>query len=441
MHLIWENLMKNLTLLWTGEFKGVDEGDGCYELSAAIWEGIGKATAASGDTIPSCYGCRVPNVSTDRSYMSAEMWSFWTLYIGPVLLRNRFRHARYYKHFVELVYLLTICLQFQISASEIEQVRTGFIKWVTDYESLYYQRDPTRVNVCPVTVHALLHIAGSIKAMGPVWCYWAFPMERYCGTLSPAIRSRRNPWRSMDRFVLETAQLTQIKVVYDMHVGLALGRKARVHNSVRGSVHIPGYTSCILLPPRSKVRPDLLLIQKLLSAALVTRFNVSIQVIHAHIGEVFIEEYGCLRRTDTSEGDTMYANSMYKRAEDHRDPTFVRYTMQVDLNARRRGAAIRLVDREFYGQLQHIMHLHLPSHVRTAFKTELKDLIMVAVRNAPVKQVSGMEPLDIHVAQRMEGALDVVDAISVQCLIGRVVDGRECAFIDRSGSLVRCMPS
>ncbi len=108
--------------------------------------------------------------------------------------------------------------------------------------SLYYQRDPTRVNVCPVTVHALLHIAGSIKAMGPVWCYWAFPMERYCGTLSPAIRSRRNPWRSMDRFVLETAQLTQIKVVYDMHVGLALGRKARVHNSVRGSVHIPGCT-------------------------------------------------------------------------------------------------------------------------------------------------------------------------------------------------------
>jgi hypothetical protein len=33
MHLIWENVIPNLILLWTGEFKGLDEGVGDYTVS------------------------------------------------------------------------------------------------------------------------------------------------------------------------------------------------------------------------------------------------------------------------------------------------------------------------------------------------------------------------------------------------------------------------
>jgi hypothetical protein len=58
--------------------------------------------------------------------------------------------------------------------------------------------------------------------MGPVWCYWAFPMERYCGILKPAVRSRRFPYASLDRFITENAQLTQIKVVYNLSQELSL---------------------------------------------------------------------------------------------------------------------------------------------------------------------------------------------------------------------------
>lgn len=133
MHLIWENLIKNLVLLWTGEFKGLDDGRESYEVSKAIWEAIGESTAASGSTIPSTYGSRVPNISTSSSQCSAEMWSFWTLYLGPVLLRRRFEN-KYYQHFIRLVRLLTICLQFEITDTEIEKIRTGFIHWVQEYE-------------------------------------------------------------------------------------------------------------------------------------------------------------------------------------------------------------------------------------------------------------------------------------------------------------------
>ena len=88
--------------------------------------------------------------------------------------------------------------------------------------SLYFQYDPDRLSTCPLTVHALLHIAASIKFAGPVWCYWAFPMERFCGSIQPGIRSRRFPWASMDRYVSELAQLTQIKTAYGVGDVLSL---------------------------------------------------------------------------------------------------------------------------------------------------------------------------------------------------------------------------
>ena len=41
---------------------------------------------------------------------------------------------KYYKHFVLLVKLLTICLKFEITCEEIDLVRAGFIDWVEKYK-------------------------------------------------------------------------------------------------------------------------------------------------------------------------------------------------------------------------------------------------------------------------------------------------------------------
>jgi hypothetical protein len=113
----------------------MDEGTGSYHLAPTVWEAVGQATAASGSTIPSAFGARPPNIQTDKMACSAETWSFWTLYLGPVLLARKFQNSKYYKHFVDLVKLLHICLQFEISDNEIETLRTGFITWVESYEA------------------------------------------------------------------------------------------------------------------------------------------------------------------------------------------------------------------------------------------------------------------------------------------------------------------
>jgi hypothetical protein len=134
MHLIWENLLPNLVLLWTGQFKDLDEGTGSYEFARTVWDAIGEATAASGSTIPSAFGPRVPNIAKAKSNFIADSWSFWGLYLAPVLLRNRFKRPIYYDHFISLVRLLHICLKFEITTEELDTLRTGFIQWVKKYE-------------------------------------------------------------------------------------------------------------------------------------------------------------------------------------------------------------------------------------------------------------------------------------------------------------------
>ena len=66
-------------------------------------------------------------------------------------------------------------------------------------------------------MHSLLHIADGIEAAGPVWTYWAFVMERYCGYLKrDGVRSRRHPYASLDRRVLHVAQLNTTKISFNL---------------------------------------------------------------------------------------------------------------------------------------------------------------------------------------------------------------------------------
>ena len=131
MHLIFENLLKNLILLWTGKFKDMNQGSRSYKLAPHVWEAIGAATAASGSTIPSVYGVHPQNIAEDKSVCTADSWSFWALYLGPVLLKNRFLNHTYYNHFICLIKLINLCLQFEISTEDIAKIHAGFIKWVS----------------------------------------------------------------------------------------------------------------------------------------------------------------------------------------------------------------------------------------------------------------------------------------------------------------------
>ena len=126
--------MPNLILLWTRHFKDLNHDDQDYILMPTVWQAIGEATYNADKTIPAAFGSRVLNITSEKAQMIAETYSIWTLYIALTLLKGQFQHQRYYKHFIQLVKLLMVCLEFEISQVDVDNFETGFQSWVVDYE-------------------------------------------------------------------------------------------------------------------------------------------------------------------------------------------------------------------------------------------------------------------------------------------------------------------
>jgi hypothetical protein len=194
--------------------------------------------------------------------------------------------------------------------------------------------------MCPSTIHSLLHIADYIEMAGPVWCTWAFPMERFCGSLQLAIKSRRFPYASMDNYLVDSAHLMIIKLRYN------LGRELSLRSDpVERGICIPGCAyharthrphahlacidpTCVFYPPSSKTPSVEAGVMSKLLAALSTRYSSSpnrpipVSVIRACLKKP-IHEYGTIK-ISIGGADTLHASKIGSRGPDRRDATFVR---------------------------------------------------------------------------------------------------------------------
>lgn len=134
MHVILENIIPNLFKLWSGDFKGLDEGKETYEIPPHIWDQIGQETAEAVKTIPASFVRVLKNIVTDRSSFTAETWCFWFLYLAPVLLKGRFTLDKYYDHMCDLVYIMKQTLKYSITEDELEELDERVNTWVEQYE-------------------------------------------------------------------------------------------------------------------------------------------------------------------------------------------------------------------------------------------------------------------------------------------------------------------
>lgn len=138
MHLFFENIIPMLVQLWTGMYKDGFPKDDDFVLAPTVWDAVTEAGHAATHTIPSAFGAAMPNIKTQRSHMTAESWNFWATYIGPVVLRRRFKREVYYRHFVALARLIKKCLQYEYTDSDIDEIERGFIEWVQDFEKYVF---------------------------------------------------------------------------------------------------------------------------------------------------------------------------------------------------------------------------------------------------------------------------------------------------------------
>jgi hypothetical protein len=104
--------------------------------------------------------------------------------------------------------------------------------------------------------------------------------------------------------------------------------------------------------------------------------------------------------------------------------------MLVDRNARHRNLPVVLEPETFFGQLQHIIVVHIGPSEELGLK-EPETIILAAIHTcADVKMSSSSG--DIY-SYSQEGPLEVIDIDCIQCCVGRIKDGKRWAIVDRSG--------
>ncbi|EIW75661.1 hypothetical protein CONPUDRAFT_29353, partial [Coniophora puteana RWD-64-598 SS2] len=132
MHLI-SNIMTTLVAHWTGVFKDLGGEGEAYFISQEDWSRIGQACKTSGDTIPSAFGSRVPDVASEQWQFKTENWFTFLTFLAPALLHGRLA-SPYYKHFLKFVNIFNLCLSYVLYDDDIEELRRGCVNWVNEYE-------------------------------------------------------------------------------------------------------------------------------------------------------------------------------------------------------------------------------------------------------------------------------------------------------------------
>ncbi|KAF8757935.1 Transposase family tnp2 [Rhizoctonia solani] len=155
MHLLLINLIPQLADLWRKKFKGIDSGFETYVINSLLWDSIGDKCVESTNTTPTLLAA-LSLISTINLILLQSLGLLGSTPCAQLTASP--------------VYGLTI-LHRAIMRSEIQSIRDGFIEWVQEFEEIYYQHDPNRLQVCTTNVHYLLHIADSIERFGPLPVY------------------------------------------------------------------------------------------------------------------------------------------------------------------------------------------------------------------------------------------------------------------------------
>ena len=112
----------------------------------------------------------------------------------------------------------------------------------------------------------------------------------------------------------------------------------------------------------------------------------------------------------------------------------VQYETLVDEYARQKRRQPEYEMKMFYGQLQHIFVVSLPSDASLHI-TEPTVHILASIKTCKVERSNAA--LDIHYYLKL-GGLDILDIMCIQCIVGHIsCTNNSSAIIDRSGDLAR----
>lgn len=179
MHAILQNITPMLFRLWNGTLLPELDQRGSpsdYVITEELRE-IGRNMAGARQQIPASLGHAPRDIFKHYNGFKAAEWKAWLLLYGPSLLEQRLPE-KYLVNFRDLRRIYFLSTKQCVTATDVQNIHNLAIKFVRNFEDLYYRHEVTRLSVCRINVHSLLHLAKNIEACASAAYWWQFPMER-----------------------------------------------------------------------------------------------------------------------------------------------------------------------------------------------------------------------------------------------------------------------
>ncbi|KAK4699900.1 hypothetical protein P7C70_g6352, partial [Phenoliferia sp. Uapishka_3] len=444
MHLLLENLVKvrlasigvsvqkadfkviqNLISIWRGTFKGYT---GAWVMDDVTWEEIDTIILNSSRTTPSSFGRRMPAPGAHQGWFTAEDYSNFLLYLGPIVLHSRLPPT-YFAHFMELRSIAIRLLDLQISRASIAvggSLRLDLAKWVQDYELIYFQRKAENLKFCTYVLHAVLHLADNMTWCGPLHLYWSFIMERYCQMLGNLVTSKLHPYKSLSNN-LETQQ--RLKSISN--------RFAAVRTALQLPPKKPKYTFLEreffkLASPHTTLRLAGSLRSNLIGYFSAARCAPGLvpsasqrKTTEKHL-PTHASSWAQIQFDDNRDHiDAADGNSSSLRLHWRRDSSWLIYDTMVDVNAHRRHGAVRLERQVAYAQLERLL----------VVKYRDVDYTLAVIRPAKASSVNlnaAREIIRYQTGAVGLGGSEIINCLLIRGSIARAEDGGWWYIADRS---------
>ena len=183
-------------------------------LTGDVWEAHGKAVADAARSFP-CSFDRTPCNPAEKLSSSYKAWELLLYFygLGPGLFYGVLPEP-YYQHYCKLVVAIQIIYQHRIACQQLQLAHKYLLKWVFEFERLYYQWRPERIHFVRQCVHSLTHLCPETDQLGPPSLSVQWTMERVIGIFGSLIKQPSNPFANLTEQAKKVAEINAITAMW-----------------------------------------------------------------------------------------------------------------------------------------------------------------------------------------------------------------------------------
>ena len=216
MHLTVLNDPELFIKLFTGRLNVYEPDDrstwdwAIFYKNDRLWKAHGETVVRAVPFIPSSFG-RAPRDPAKKLNTGYKAWEFqqYIYGLGPTLFRHLLPR-KYWLNFCKLVAGVRILQRHAIPREDLLKGHDLLVKFVREYEDLYYQRMESRIHFVRQSIHMLTHMGPETFRIGPLACYAQWTLETAIGNLGREIRQDRDLFANLTQRVVMRAQVNSL---------------------------------------------------------------------------------------------------------------------------------------------------------------------------------------------------------------------------------------